>query len=600
MPHGKKTACTLLIALTLASCSRDREAPASAGPSIENIYAPVVTGQPPSDAFIGLSLLPNGEIRHYNYGAQRQGREPFYIASHDHGLTWTEHTLPAGFIGADVRSPVSGEYIRLLVHQQTSGFHDNLLIPEGERAGVFVARSEGGPDGKWTLARIWPESINMLKPPVFIRGGQRVIVPGQFLTQPAYTGSSHAGVFYSDDDGQTWERSNLVTAPAHEPGPIDKGPRWQNGALEPTVVELDDGRLWMLARTSQDNLYETFSEDGGETWSPMRPSRFYSTLTMPTLGRLADGRILLLWNNSTPLPEIERSEATRFVLGTDANDGVWEDVFTNRDVFHAAISDDDGQSWTGFRELLLNPRRYDADYALTGGVDRSLHQSQFVEVANGKVLISVGQHWLHRSLVVFDVGWLYEKARSSNFANGLDEWSTQKYVAGIRGHCAFNRKHGAQLIDHPDKPGAKALHVRRPEDASLVTENDGAVWNFPAGAKGSLTVRIKVNPEYQGGRISLLDRWVNPTDVAAHNYAMFNWDIDLTPGSWHELRFTWDGLADVGSDMCSLYINGAQHPRRLPLKRSSVNGLSYVHFLSTSASPDPAGFVIESVAASVQ
>lgn len=38
-------------------------------------------------------------------------------------------------------------------------------------------------------------------------------------------------------------------------------------------------------------------------------------------------------------------------------DGIWEDVFTNRDVNHAAISEDDGKSWIGMREMVLNPLR---------------------------------------------------------------------------------------------------------------------------------------------------------------------------------------------------------------------------------------------------
>ena len=74
------------------------------------------------------------------------------------------------------------------------------------------------------------------------------------------------------------------------------------------ILELKSGRLWMLARTSRDNHHECFSEDGGESWSAWQPSRFYGTLTMPTLFRLGDGRILLFWCNTTPLPEADRTK----------------------------------------------------------------------------------------------------------------------------------------------------------------------------------------------------------------------------------------------------------------------------------------------------
>ena len=36
--------------------------------TIDSIFAPVKVGIPPSDAYIGLSKLESGEIRHYNFG----------------------------------------------------------------------------------------------------------------------------------------------------------------------------------------------------------------------------------------------------------------------------------------------------------------------------------------------------------------------------------------------------------------------------------------------------------------------------------------------------------------------------------------------------
>lgn|GEM_PF-4394139 len=110
-------------------------------------------------------------------------------------------------------------------------------------------------------------------------------------------------------------------APPHVPGGVRKSARWQNSAVEPTAVELKNGRARMLMRTSQDVLYESFSYDGGETWGAARPSRLYSTLTMRTLGRLKDGRILFLWNDTTPLPEVARDESHKFFVGWGAIGG---------------------------------------------------------------------------------------------------------------------------------------------------------------------------------------------------------------------------------------------------------------------------------------
>ena len=108
-----------------------------------------------------------------------------------------------------------------------------------------------------------------------------------------------------------------------------------------------------------------------------------------------DGRLLFIWNNTTPLPEKEGVS------------GVWEDVFTNRDVLHAAVSDDDGKTWKGFRELFLNPNRNDFDYKnadRSQSIDMSVHQTQTVELPSGEVLISLGQHKDHRKLLMFEIG----------------------------------------------------------------------------------------------------------------------------------------------------------------------------------------------------
>ncbi len=83
---------------------------------------------------------------------------------------------------------------------------------------------------------------------------------------------------------------------------------------------------------------------------------------MPTFFRLKDGRLLLFFNSTTPLPEEDRTDDVS-IREEQKTGETWEDVFTNRDILHAAISDDDGVSSYGFRELYLNPLRNESDFA---------------------------------------------------------------------------------------------------------------------------------------------------------------------------------------------------------------------------------------------
>lgn len=309
---------------------------------------------------------------------------------------------------------------------------------------------------------------------------RRWIVPCQWIDPER---RQHPMVLWSDDDGYQWHTSILPAGPTHEPVWPHKGVRWQNHGCEPTVVELSTGRLWMIFRTSTDTHYESFSDDGDETWTTPGPSRFYGTITMPTLFRLSDGRILFFWCNTTPLPELDHDQQPE--LDKWERDGWGEDFFTNRDAFHAAISEDDGKTWKGFREVRLSPIRNNADCRSLGGneatLDKSMHQSQAVELPTGHVLVSHGQHPMCRRIVIFHPDWLYEQERSEDFRYGLSNVSSFQYVKSIAGnfrsrsgHCCYNRIPGPLLLPSPDGERREA-DPRRP-GADAPTERAEHPW----------------------------------------------------------------------------------------------------------------------------
>ena len=535
--------------------------------SIDQVFAPIRVATLPTDAYIGLSQLDNGELRYYNYGEQQADRGSYYLSSKDKGMTWQRVAYPKEMPYADRKSPISGEYIR--------------LVNMGKQ-GTYCIRTVGGLEGDRTITKVSDVSAIMLKPPVFVRGGKRILVCGHGDVSPkgCYT-------FVSDDDGKTWKRSNTVTAPDHKKEGFHQGIRWNHGAVEPTVVELNDGRIWMLMRTSQDYHYEAFSEDGGLTWGESRPSAFYGTITMPTIGRLADGRLLFFWCNTTPLPELPRAN------------GVWDDVFTNRDVTHVAISEDDGKTWKGFRELYIDPCRNDKDYALTGWMDRSVHQAQFEEVAPGKIVVAVGQHYLHRSMLVFDVDWLYEKERFCNFEDSLNSWTTFNYIDGVKGHCAYNRINGCTLKSHPEKEGKSVLHLQYEPDKSLVADTRGAVWNFPSAKKGTFKTSVRIPEGSENLSLILNDRWMNPCDTVACYESMYLLPLNrkklgIKDDAWHQIEINWD-LTKKNSP-ASVRVDGKNRKLRLDLKRPTRNGISYVHFMAAPAASN-SGMDIEWVKA---
>ena len=130
----------------------------------------------------------------------------------------------------------------------------------------------------------------------------------------------------SDDGGRTWRLGKGRLAPKD---PYGKRVVTQ----EPGAVELKDGRVRMWARTDRGIQWAAVSEDGGETFGPAKPWKFYSPLAPATVERLKDGRLVAVWNDHEGHPELRER-------GPKWGGGV-------RAPLVLAFSSDDGESWTG-------------------------------------------------------------------------------------------------------------------------------------------------------------------------------------------------------------------------------------------------------------
>ena len=580
--------------------------------ALRQIRAPQVVGVPPANACRGLMEMPDGEIRHYGFRSDPDGKshafQPVYLSSRDCGLSWREVPVEGASAAAMVRSPWSGDFLTVLCKTSRPGHSmaAATVLKSIKGAGMFAVRSSKGPEGPFTHCLAGVHTGFTARLPLPLRERKRWVQPIQCRVDGPAT---QPGVLLSDDDGATWREVLLPSPPPHRVEWPHQGVRWQNYGCEPTVVELSDGRLWMLIRTSQDHHYEAFSSDGGETWTEPVPSRFYATITMPLLFRMSDGRLLAVWNNSTPLPELDHDAQPG--LKDSERTGGSEDFFTNRDVLHAAVSTDDGKTWRGFRELYLNERRNDGDFRASGGnaesLDKSIHQSQALELPEGRILLAFGQHSLCRRLIIFDPDWLLEDHREDDFSLGLGGWSVQQYLKsvagnfrGISGHCAYNRRAGASLVPHPDGLPREVLQVARHPDPRLLHEVEGAVWNFPCWKSGGLKLRLRMPKGSQGTQICLVDRWFNPVDPVVSHFAQHALRLDaagsingipcLEPGAWADLEIRWNAEK-------ARFRVGDQAWNELPGLFPARNGISYLHLQSAAAKPDPFGVLIESVEA---
>ncbi|MDD4870916.1 MAG: sialidase family protein [Kiritimatiellae bacterium] len=158
------------------------------------------------------------------------------------------------------------------------------------------------------------------------RSGKLVATVEHLATNP---GRHVVCSLLSEDDGKTWRRSNL----------IDLGGRGHHdGATEPTVAQLSDGRLLMLIRTNLDRFWQAFSEDDGRYWRSFGPSTIDASSSPGHLLRLQSGRLVLLWNRLSPEGQpVPRSKPN---VAHEVSPS-W-----HREELSLAFSEDDARTWT--------------------------------------------------------------------------------------------------------------------------------------------------------------------------------------------------------------------------------------------------------------
>lgn len=567
---------TLLGFSLLAGANSAAAEPASA----KEIFAPQFLKAPIENESVPV-LLPDGTIKIF-FISRPEGTTMSSISSRDGGLSWSapqdEFELPfAGYHAVQVLvERESGELVAF--------FHAYRGDPNGRKPGVdhfydgwFTRTSDQRT--KWSPSkRVFEGYIGALRSITQLKNGRIIVpfgceVPGRGQALPS--GSEIVTAMYSDDGGRDWHK-----LPSEISAPCD--PEYNNagfdGACEPSITQLGDGRVWILMRTQANFLYETFSEDGLH-FQPARRSRFFSPNAPSFLLRLKDGRLLLFWNNTANPPKV-----------------TGKDVYGSRDVLHVAISSDDAKTWRGFRELYRDPLR---DSAPPQRGDRGTSYACAAETKDGKIVVAAGLGEQRRRIILFDPNWVEETSAAEDFSKGLDGWSTFKWFGPVTGVWR-DRTAGPALIDDPDAPTRKVLHVRRPDD----NDPDGAVWNFPAGMSGEVTLRVKLQDGCRGGSIALADRFFDPTDVNGGSRAMFYTEFypdgaycagKLSPAEWHDVTLKWNTIEQV----CRVSIDG-KPVMEVPELEPTRNGIGYLRLRSTAQKPDSAGFLVQSVAAKIE
>jgi hypothetical protein len=303
--------------------------PALCPPNLVSSELPAGGGKRSFQGIPGVEMEPSGRLWACWYamdlprGGEGPGNYVVLACSDDQGKTWREDSLivhPEEICRTfDPCLWVDDCGVLWIFWAQSAGWYDG-------RVGVWAARRQQVPGGgsEWTPPRRVCDGIMMNKP-VILKNGSWVLpvsvwglapmdnIPPEYRHFPGE--KTGATVVMSADQGHSWQRRGAAVA---EERIFD----------EHMVIERQDGRLWMLIRTPR-GIDESFSEDGGNSWSVPAFSRIPHVNSRFFIRRLASGRLLLITNNP-PGPV----DATKMTAGVRSHLTAW-------------LSEDDGVTWTG-------------------------------------------------------------------------------------------------------------------------------------------------------------------------------------------------------------------------------------------------------------
>ena len=146
--------------------------------------------------------------------------------------------------------------------------------------GMWLTSPDGG--ATWELPRRLPETIDgpVKNKPVLLSNG--TLLCGSSTEYDGW----RLHFELTSDWGRTWKRI----------GPINDGKEFN--AIQPTILAHQDGRLQVLCRSREGNIVTSWSQDSGQSWSPVERT----TLPNPNSGidavSLKDGRHLLIYNHT--------------------------------------------------------------------------------------------------------------------------------------------------------------------------------------------------------------------------------------------------------------------------------------------------------------
>lgn len=185
----------------------------------------------------------------------------------------------------------------------------------------------------------------------------RIVVPACRFNRHKWNYSAFC--FYSDDGGRSWSKGKSELELS------------RMEAMDPHIVELKSGKIIMTIRNQLGRVYQAYSQDQSSTWRDL---------------------------DSTEVQASDSPIAIRRIPKTDDLLMVWNNSRDKRRPLTSAISKDEGESWSNFKDLETGEGHEYSHPSITFLNENTLLVYNLYDAKTG---------WISLKLMKIPIGWFY-------------------------------------------------------------------------------------------------------------------------------------------------------------------------------------------------
>jgi len=245
------------------------------------------------------------------FGGTREGKDDVSIwLSHSNGNQWNSPQLIDTGMSED--QELYPCWNPVLFQSQAGTLSLFYKVGPSPREWWGMAKTSQDKGKKWSNGKRLP--LDILGPiknkPIQLDDGT-LLSPSSTETRTTEGLSWKVHIEKSTDDGKTWKKI-----------PID--PQTQYDVIQPSILQLGGRRLQILCRSRNNAIMQAFSQDNGDTWSALSPTKLPNPNSGTDALTLSNGYHLLVYN---PTLRGQNGRA-KLSVALSKNGEEWEEVLS--------------------------------------------------------------------------------------------------------------------------------------------------------------------------------------------------------------------------------------------------------------------------------